>query len=429
MVTRPENTRRLLIYAFDREVAADIETACREASPATHCVVTTDRTAAVDRARDTEPIAFLLKLSGDADTDVSIISEMRGVAPEMMIVGIHENDERTFSSAYLVELLRIGCGDFLRYPLPQRELRMWFDRVADRAGATVAGGSDPSLGTVVAFVSNKGGVGKSTLSVNVATRLAMRYPDDVLLIDTSLQMGVCAPMLDLQPETTLLDVFEQRRRLDQTLIRQLAIPHASGLSVLAAPTDPVAASDIDDQAMMRVLNLARRTFSFVIVDTFPLLDQVILSVLDISSRAYVVLDNVVPTVLSGVQLMRLLGELQYPLSKIAPIINRHQRIAGNPSVEDCSRSLGVDVVHVVPFSKRAITSANLGRPFMMDWVKFSKLHRAVDGIVDEIVGLGTAPSMNPPPGRSAGDETNRLGRVVAPPEATHVLPSSGEDSP
>src|SRR5205085_1192326 len=81
------------------------------------------------------------------------------------------------------------------------------------------------------------GVGKSTISVNLACGLATRHPERVLLLDASLQMGVCATMLDLQPEASLTDAAQERDRLDEVLLRQLATPHPCGLHLLPAPAD------------------------------------------------------------------------------------------------------------------------------------------------------------------------------------------------
>ena len=131
----------------------------------------------------------------------------------------------------------------------------------------------------------------------------MRHPERVLLVDASLQMGVCASLLDLTPTTSLSDVVREKDRLDETLIRQLAMPHSSGLHLLAAPADAVEAADIDDEVISRILTLARHTYDFVMVDTFPMLDRAIVAVLDLSDRAYVVLENVVPTVLGAVKLV------------------------------------------------------------------------------------------------------------------------------
>jgi len=377
----------LLILARDDSVGREIRDACRNAvSDPVNTFIATDLTQAVDVARDREPQAAIVDLSGDLTTDCAHIRELRSIAPEMQIVGIYhaEGTSADFGSSYMVDLVRIGVTDFLRRPIAERELNGFFARLNPGAEKT----DQTAQGTCIAFTSNKGGVGKSTLAVNTATALAMRYPNEVLLIDASLQMGVCAPMLNLQPETTLLDAFEQRQRLDGTLMRQLSMPHESGLLLLAAPPDPLLAADIDEQSIARVLNLARRTFRYVVVDTFPLFDQIVMSVLDIANRNYIVLDNVVPSVISAVHLLRLLENLQYPREKLRIVVNRYQLIAGNPLVDDIARSLGSKVDHVLPYDKRAVTAANLGRPFTMDFVRWSKLHRAFNELRDEVLAIG-----------------------------------------
>src|SRR5262249_29585563 len=155
----------------------------------------------------------------------------------------------------IIELLRADVQDFLRRPLSATELRAVFDRLFARPAAAPSG----DRGRVVSFVSNKGGVGKSTLAVNVACGLALRHPDEVLLIDTSLQIGTCAVMLDLKPSASIVDAVRERDRLDATLLRNLTLKHGTGLRLLAAPADALEASEVDDAALARVLNLARRS--------------------------------------------------------------------------------------------------------------------------------------------------------------------------
>ncbi len=382
---------KVLVFAHDETVGREIRDAVRGGAVdgPVNLYLTTDLTAAVDNVRDREPDAVLLELTGDLSGDRTRIGELRSTAPDLSIVGVYnaESSATGMDSGYMVELVRLGVSDFLRRPIAEGELNGFFERLAP----TLLDAEPSRQGTCIAFISNKGGVGKSTLAVNVAAALAAKFPDEVLLIDASLQMGVCAPMLNLAPETTLMDAFEQRQRLDSMLIRQLATPHESGLLLLAAPPDPLAAADIDDQSIVRVLNLARRTFRFVVVDTFPLFDQVVMSVLDIANRAYIVLDNVVPTVLSAVNLTRLLENLQYPPERLHVVLNRYQQLAGNPLVDDVARSLRMNVDHVLPYDKRAITAANVGRPCSMNLVRWSKFHRGLKQIASELAALQDVP--------------------------------------
>ncbi len=127
-------------------------------------------------------------------------------------------------------MLRANVQDFLRRPLSSTELRSLLDRVFQPRLTP-----RKSPGRILTFMSNKGGVGKSTLSVNAACDLAVRRPGQVLLIDASLQLGSCALMLDLIPQSTLTDAVREKERLDETLLRRLTTRHECGLHLLAAP--------------------------------------------------------------------------------------------------------------------------------------------------------------------------------------------------
>ena len=235
--------------------------------------------------------------------------EMVAASPETTVAAIFRPDvfgPDVSESAVLIEAIRAGVSDFLRRPLSSTDLDQLFGRVV-RGGA--AAGRIGVLGKVLSFVSNKGGVGKSTLAVAAACNLARTAPDRVLLVDASLQMGVCAATLDLRPATSLTDAARERDRLDETLVRQLALSHPCGLHLLAAPHDAIEAGEVDEEVISRVLMLARRSYDFVVVDTFPMLDQVVMAILDLSDRAYVVVESVVPTVLGAVQFLQLLDGL------------------------------------------------------------------------------------------------------------------------
>ncbi len=231
-----------------------------------------------------------------------------------------------------------------------------------KAAAT---GGGATAGKIVSFVSNKGGVGKSTLAVNAACGLAMRRPERVLLIDLSVQLGVCASMLDLRPPATVIDAVRQRDRLDETLLRQTATVHESGLHLLAAPPGAVEATEIDDESVIRLLTLARRAYDFVVVDTFPMIDRVMLAVLDLSDRAYVVVENVVPTLIGMVKFVDLLDGLGVNRTRQRVVLNRFTSLPGSLPAVDVEQRLGREVDFVLPFDKRVVIAANAGEPYVM----------------------------------------------------------------
>ncbi|MEZ6129768.1 MAG: AAA family ATPase [Planctomycetaceae bacterium] len=292
------------------------------------------------------------------------------------------------------------------------EFRTLLESLHEGSGSMAPNGSvgGGTFGRVVSFISNKGGVGKSTLAVNTAVGLALRHPERVLLIDASLQMGVAASLLNLRPTATLADIANERDRLDETLLRQLAVVHNSGLHVLAAPNDAVAAMDVDDSLLARIITLARRTYDFIVIDTFPMFDRVVVAALDLSDRAFIVVENVVPTLLGAVSLLSVLQRIGFPEERQSIIVNRQQRVAGSLSLADVADRFERPLDFVLPFDKRVMVAANSGEPIAQHSSRLSAFCRTLQQLVM---------SIEQEFGQSSMVSANGQGRT-----ATGVLPSS-----
>jgi pilus assembly protein CpaE len=341
-----------------------------------------DARQAIEAARSRRPQVALMEMGPDIGPLQAFAEEASVVSPETTVAAVFRPDgfgADVSESAILILAIRAGVKDFLRRPVSTTELAELLRRTR-RGPSQIAS----RMGRVICFVSNKGGVGKSTTAVNAACGLALRHPNRVLLVDASLQMGVCASLLDLAPTTSLMDVVREADRLDEILLRQLAVPHASGLHLLAAPDDAVAAAEINDEIISRLLTLARRTYDFVIVDTFPMLDRAIVAVLDHSDRAYVVLENVVPTVLGGVKFLEVLKSLGVSSERQRVVLNRYTTLPGSVKPAEVANRLGHSVDHVIPFDKGIVVAANTGEPYVMRRARWLGCGRQLRQLVDEI---------------------------------------------
>ncbi len=246
-------------------------------------------------------------------------------------------------------------------------------------------------GSVVSFISNKGGVGKSTLSVNTACDLATRHPGQVLLIDASLQLGICGLMLDIIPPATLTDAVREKERLDETLLRRLTVSHPCGLHLLAAPKDAVEAAEVDDASFARVLNVARRVFDYVVIDTFPILDSLVLSLLDVSDLVLVVLQGTVPNVVGAVKFISVLDGLGVPPERQRVVLNQNYAgFAGNLTPADIEQRLGREIDYVFPYRKKMLVAMNTGRPFILNSLRFFGFGRQMTALVDDIESVRDA---------------------------------------
>ena len=239
-------------------------------------------------------------------------------------------------------------------------------------------------------------MGKSTLSVNLAVELAVRNPGKVLLIDASLQLGICALMLDLQAESTILDAVRARERLDESLLRRLTLVHSSGLHLLAAPADAVQAAEVDEASFARILNLARRVFDYVVVDTFPMLDSLVITTLDVSDLVFVLMQGTVPNVVGASRFLPVLDGLGVPRDRQRVVLNQnHPNFSGKLGAGDIETRLGRPIDYEIPYTKGVLISLNTGTPYVLRSMRmFGFGHRLVKMAddVEDVRSAGTGGS-------------------------------------
>ncbi|MEM7409303.1 MAG: AAA family ATPase [Myxococcota bacterium] len=376
----------VLVVGDDPQLAQEVEVALESATPARTVVRFADSFhEGAGAFRTVSPDLVCVALTGKVADFAGFVRDVRALDPDAQLVGVRDPrlDERD-ESPLLVEAVRSGLADVVERPVSSRDLLPALARVGE------GGRSSAGTGHVTAFHSTKGGVGKSTLSINTACALALRNPDDVLLVDCSLQLGVCSAALDLPGASSVADAVREQDRLDTRLLRELAEPHPkTGLRILAAPRDAIEASDVDDQGMARVLGLARRAFRHVVVDTLPIVDGVMLTILDLSDAVYLVNQGTVPDVIGAARLLEVLDEIGVDASRRRIVLNRTMpRFPGRLAASEVSARLNQPVDFEVPYDRKVFTALNLGQPRVLEssrlpWATWPRVLNAIADDIEE----------------------------------------------
>jgi pilus assembly protein CpaE len=192
-------------------------------------------------------------------------------------------------------------------------------------------------------------------------------------------------MLDLTPTTSIVDAIHERDRLDKTLLRHLTLRHESGLRLLAAPADALEGTEVDDEAIARIVNLGRRAFKYVIVDTFPMLDSVLMTVLDLTDVAFVVVQGTAPAVAGIARLLPVLEGLGVPASRQRLVLNyNYKPFLGNLRPTDIGDKLQRPLDYVVPYDKRVLVSMNTGSPQILHASRWHRFGRTINRVIEEV---------------------------------------------
>ena len=218
----------------------------------------------------------------------------------------------------LQQAIRAGVDDVVAVSAEDAELLDAISRASVRvlargpaAGTAAPGSSAATPGRVVSVFCTKGGTGKSVVAINLAVALAKRTIQPVVLVDADLQFGDVALMLQLQPTHTIAEAVQAGDRLDGTMLENLLLRHpASGLLVLAAPTEPSSADQIGRVDLARILEILRERCAYVVVDTSANFAEVTLAAIESSDDILVMAGLDVMSLKSariGLQTMRVLG--------------------------------------------------------------------------------------------------------------------------
>jgi pilus assembly protein CpaE len=282
---------------------------------------------------------------------------------------------------YMRRAMLAGARDFLTKPPSADELIAAIRRAGKMAqdekakatyqnpglngGALQASIHATNLGKIIVVYSPKGGCGATTLAVNLGIALHTEETK-VALVDGNLQFGDLAVFLNEQVRNSVLDLAPRADELDPEIIEEVMIAHsATGLKILAAPSRPEYAENIQGEQFVKVIKYLRRIFSYVIIDASSMLTDIVLGAMDHSDLIVLITTQEIPAIKNARLFMDLAHVLKIPRQRIIFAVNRYDKRIGILP-EKIGESFKHEVSAVIPFDDRVVLpSINRGVPFMI----------------------------------------------------------------
>ena len=263
-------------------------------------------------------------------------------------------------SDLLLSAMRAGCGELLRKPLDARHLAEMLDRQNRQWSATMGHGR--STGQVLSFFGSKGGVGTTTIAVNLAFQLA-RLQKRVLLIDNHAEFGHVCLYLGLDGNRYHFhELIRNVNRLDSELLRGFIAKHSSGLDVLSSPESHDPNRGTDPDALERTLEFLRGEYDYVILDCETSLSEVNLAVMDSSDQICLIATPEIGAVRDLSRYIDNLSRNEQATAKLQVIINRHSS-SGSIGIEQIEKAIRVPVhIKIANNYAECQRAINLGEP-------------------------------------------------------------------
>lgn len=221
-----------------------------------------------------------------------------------------------------------------------------------------------SRGKVITVFSAKGGVGKTTVSTNMAAHLATTGAK-TLLVDLDLMFGDVAISLQLIPQGTVTDLVAMRGHLDRAGLESVVVTHEpTGLDVVAPSSDPADAERIPADVVLELLRTARGIYDYVVVDTPPAFTEHVLTALDVSDLAVLITTLDIPAVKNLRVAMNTLDTLGGSKDNRVVVLNRSGLKVGLDSGE-VETALKQAIAVSIPNSLSVPAATNRGVPLVV----------------------------------------------------------------
>jgi pilus assembly protein CpaE len=254
-----------------------------------------------------------------------------------------------------------GADDYLVKPINAVELGQRVEALLSRKQAV----ADCPEATIITVFSLRGGVGTTSVAVNLSIALAHLWDIQVLLADMALKNGHCAMMLNLAPNRSLADLAKQKHpTFEPEALEPLLLNHESGMQLLPAPVSPAEAELISPAVIDRVWPYFCTAYPFVVIDAGSELNEVTLAILSRSHTVLLMLAPELGSLKAATDALQILNRLNLDTAQVLPVINWTFSHDGLPQ-KSIEAALGRPAVGVIPYARTAFTRAiNTGRPIL-----------------------------------------------------------------
>ncbi len=314
-----------------------------------------------------EPKVILLDLTRSSDVLNDTKSLIEDCPANTHLIVIGKDD---LISLYR-ELKHAGVTDYLSLPLQENIVKSAINEAMTSPVTRLSKEAATQLKPFVVVIGAKGGVGASTVCVNLAYVTASEFNKKVCLIDLDLYHDSACVMLDLNQNAGLNDALSEVDRLDDTFLKRLILQKDDKLSVLTGQLPLGQDANFSEESIHKLVTMLRGRFDFIFADLPSSLNTSF-------SREALKLANsvIIVTDLSLVSIQAVLRLKAYllanlPATKYSIVANQIFPAGGTISKSMFEKAIGSPVNNSLPFCKsHMLEGMNTGEPF----IKTNKNH-------------------------------------------------------
>ncbi len=351
---------------------------------------------------EAESLQFVaVAIDGEDEDNLTMMCEIisQAKAKGIKVVLIAED----VTPASLHQLLRKGADEFVPYPLPENELQEAIERMNRpdpvlqvQSNSVPLASGETKEGALFVVQGLAGGVGSTTLAVNLAWELATvsaKEPPKVCLLDFDLQYGTVSTYLDLQRRDSVFEMLSESSSMDDDVFAHSLQTFDEKLQVLTSPADMVPLDIITSEDIQNVIDMARKHFDYVVVDMPKTLVTWSETVLNAAHVYFAMIELDMRSAQNALRLKRALMAEELPFDKLRFALNRAPKftdLSGKSRVKRMSESLGISIDLQFPDGgKPVMESGDHGLPLASSAAK-NPLRKEITKLAQSLHSLGSS---------------------------------------
>lgn len=327
----------------------------------------------------TAPDAALIDIDTDEDKALALISDIKLEHPNCGLIVVSARTD----GQLILKAMRAGAAEFLNSPIQIEELVNALDRVT----SSPDGNKRSKSGTIISVAGASGGVGSTSIAVNLACGIARHADNSVVLVDLDLSLGDADVFLDMIPDYTLLDVAQNISRLDLALLRKSLTKHETGVYLLPRPIQLSDAESITIEDFKRVLGLLKASFTHLVIDLSKAYSHLDLCAIQMSDHIALLTQLDLPCLRNVVRLLTSLENFDGVADKVRIVVNRSGLDKSQISTTNAEETISREIYWRIPNNYGAVADCrNNGIPLIKQAPK-AAITQSINELADKLCGL------------------------------------------
>lgn len=365
---------------------------------------------AVSLARETDPEVVAIAIEEPVVRALQTVEALSDMLPHSAIIGYSTlRGDQAMRKAMLA-----GVKDYISAPVKEEEIVNSIYTVLaqeDRRRARATGEADEPVaaGSVITVFGAKGGIGKTTISTNLATAIMQKTNQSVVLVDLDTRFGDVGILMDIPVERSIADLSGREEDITREAVQECLYEHNSGVYILPAPIRPTDWRNVHAGHIERIVTTLTQTYDYVILDTPGTFNDIVARALEMASMVVLVATVDMASLKDTLLAIDMLRSWNFPQEKIKLVINATNE-ASNVQPQEVKRMLGRDVFWSIPYDRNISTATQLGMPVVVS-KPTSKASESIVEMAYAISGVRTTKAPKPREAPKAGLFGRILGNV------------------